>query len=591
MPASQVRFLLALCLAVAVCLGPRPGVAAPMEYTVDIPPLPEDLTPLLASVSDCVGLRENPPDSPGLLRKRMRGDVESFARALDSRGYFQASIEGELDTQARPAAVRFRIDPGSRFVFARPELILRPADPAAASLMSDTLMGIQTGSGYSSGTVLDVETALLERLKEYGHPSPALISRDVAADHSTREVHVTYVVDPGRAATFGETEFSGLETISEAFVAPELAWSAGAPYDRRLVDKTRENLIRTGLFRSVRIDPIHQPGADSVTMRVSLLEAPPRTVRAGLWHYSDLGLGAGLGWTHRNIFGAGQELRLDSSVSEKLQQAGSELILPNMGQPRQSLGLTARYKSEQTDVYDATNLILSAMVRRPLSELEVGCGLGYRLSRVDNDEVRTFNLISTPLIAEFSSADNPLEPTTGLTLAARMEPFASIDQSGTSFVFWDVSGRHYLPLTRDKSLVLATRGRYSLLAGASRESIPEDMLLYAGGGGSIRGYAYQYAGQLDEDDEPLGGVSAVDFSAELRWRINREYGFVIFGDGGGAFSGRSPAEKEAYFWGTGAGLRYYTPIGPIRLDVAVPLDRRDGIDDPFQLYISLGQAF
>ncbi len=591
MPTSQARILLALCLALAACFGPPPVYAAPVEYTVDIPPLPEDLTPLLASVSDCVGLRENPPDSPGLLRKRIRGDVESFARALDSRGYFQAAIEGELDTGTHPAAVRFRIDPGPRFVFARPDLILRPANPAAASLVSDTLMGIQAGSGYSSGTVLDVETAILERLKEYGHPSPALVSRDVAADHATREVHVTYVIDPGRAAMFGDTELSGLETISESFVVPELAWIHGAPYDRRLVDKTRENLIRTGLFRSVRIDPDHQTDSGSVTMRVSLLEAPPRTVRAGLWHYSDLGLGAGLGWTHRNIFGAGQELRLDTSVSENLQQAGSELILPNMGRPHQSLGLTARYKNELTDVYDATNLILSAMVRRPLAEFEVGYGLGYRLARVDDDELRTFNLVSTPLIAEFSNADNPLEPTTGLTLAARVEPFLGLDQSDSSFVFWDVSGRHYLPLTRDRSLVLATRGRYSLLAGTSRESIPEDMLLYAGGGGSIRGYAYQYAGQLDEDDEPLGGVSAVDFSAELRWRINREYGLVIFGDGGGAFSGRSPAEKEEYFWGTGAGLRYYTPIGPIRLDVAVPLDRRDGIDDPFQLYISLGQAF
>ena len=97
--------------------------------------------------------------------------------------------------------------------------------------------------------------------------------------------------------------------------------------------------------------------------------------------------------------------------------------------------------------------------------------------------------------------------------------------------------------------------------------------------------------QLDAEDDPLGGVSAVDFSVELRWRINRDYGLVLFGDGGGAFSGRSPTDSEQYFWGTGAGLRYYTPIGPIRLDVAVPLDRRDGIDDPFQLYISLGQAF
>jgi translocation and assembly module TamA len=591
MSLSPVRIFLALCLALAACLVPLPGAAGPVDYTVDIPPLPDDLSPLLASVSDCVGLQNNPPDSPGLLRKRMRGDIQSFARALDSRGYFQASIEGELDTQVRPATVRFRIDPGRRFVFATPALVLRPADPVAANLISDTLMGLQPGAGYSSGTVLDVETAILERLKEHGYPSPPLASRDVAADHASREVHVTYVIELGAPAAFGETEISGLETVSESFVTPELEWVRGAPFDRRQIDRTRENLIRTGLFRSVRIDPDHRPDSDTVTMRVSLLEAPQRTVRPGLWHYSDLGLGAGLGWTHRNVFGAGQELRLDTSVSENLQQAGSELILPNMGRPGQSLGLTARFKNELTEVYDSSNLILSGMVRRPVSVFEIGYGLGYRLSRVDDDETRTFNLVSTPLIAEFSNADNPLEPTSGLTLAARVEPFASVEDRGSSFVFWDVSGRHSLPLLKDRSLILATRGRYSLLAGTGRESIPEDMLLYAGGGGSIRGYAYQYAGPLDEDDEPQGGVSAVDFSAELRWRINRDYGIVLFGDGGGAFSGRSPAESEQYFWGTGAGLRYYTPIGPIRLDAAVPLDPRNGIDDPFQLYLSLGQAF
>jgi translocation and assembly module TamA len=172
-----------------------------------------------------------------------------------------------------------------------------------------------------------------------------------------------------------------------------------------------------------------------------------------------------------------------------------------------------------------------------------------------------------------------------------MEPFTDVGQRETSFVLWDLSGRHYLPLNKSRSVILATRGRYSLLAGTGRESIPEDMLLYAGGGGSVRGYAYQFAGELDEDDDPLGGVSAVDFSTELRLRINREYGAVLFADGGGAFSDRNPSDKEKYFWGAGAGLRYFTPIGPIRMDVAVPLDQRNDVDDPFQLYLSLGQAF
>jgi len=104
-------------------------------------------------------------------------------------------------------------------------------------------------------------------------------------------------------------------------------------------------------------------------------------------------------------------------------------------------------------------------------------------------------------------------------------------------------------------------------------------------------YAYQYAGELDDDDEPLGGVSAMDFSTELRWRINSTYGLVLFADGGAAFSSRNPSDHESLFWGVGTGLRYYTPIGPLRMDVAVPLERRQGVDAPFQLYVSLGQAF
>lgn len=591
MPAPQVRLLLALCLILAAALRPMAAQAAPMDYTVEIPALPGDLSELLSSVSDCVNLQNKPPDSQGLLRKRMRSDVQTFARTLDSRGHFKAVIEGEMDANVRPMAVRFRIDPGPRFVFAPARLTLQPDTPGVADLLRETLGDIKPGSGYASGTVLDVESALLERLKEHGHPSPLVLSRDVTADHATETVHVAYTLNPGQAAVFGETEIEGLENVSESLVSAELDWYAGAPYDRRRVDATRERLVRTGLFRSVRVDTDHPQNATRVTMRVQLLEAPPRTVRAGLWHYSDIGLGAGLGWTHRNILGAGQELRLDTAISENLQEAGAEFVLPNLTRPGHSLGLSARFKDEVSDVYDATNLSLSAILRRPLSEFQIGYGLAYRLSRVDKDGERTFNLLSVPLILEYSGADNILDPTSGLALAVRMEPFASLEERGSSFVSWNISARHYLPLLRDRSLVLATRGRYSVLAGTGRESIPEDMLLYAGGGGSIRGYAYQYAGALDEDDDPLGGVSALDFSAELRWRVSENFGLAVFGDGGGAFESRSPTDEEEYFWGAGAGVRYYTPIGPVRLDVAVPLDRRDGVDDLFQLYVSLGQAF
>lgn len=591
MPVLQTRIPLIFLLALAVFILPAQGHGAAIEYVVEIPALPDGLTPLLSSVSDSVGLKNNPPDSPGLLRRRMAGDIETFVDALKARGYFKAEVAGEVDTTVTPQTVRFMIEPGPRFVFDRPRLILKPDDPMLQDRLRDTLGSLKSGDKYSSSTILDVETALLERLKEQGRPSPATLERKVVADHATERVEVEFTISPGPAATFGATEILGLEDVSEEAVNPELAWKNGTPYDRRQVDKTREQLIRTGLFRSVRIDMDHADGSDTVNMRISLLEAPHRSVRAGLWFFSDLGLGVTAGWTHRNILGAGQELRLDTEVSENLQRANSELILPRMWHPRQNLGLSAQYVHDLTDSYEATNLSLSAIARRPVSDVQVGYGLAYRLSEVDKDDSRRFNLFSVPLLAEYSNADHLLDPSSGIALTSRIEPFTDIGNRETSFVLWSLTGRHYLPLNRDKTMVLATRGRYSLLAGSSRESIPEDMLLYAGGGGSVRGYAHQYAGELDEDDDPLGGVSAVDFSAELRFRINREYGFVLFADGGGAFSGRNPSEREEYFWGVGTGLRYFTPIGPIRLDVAVPLDRRSGVDDLFQVYVSLGQAF
>ncbi|NLW82469.1 MAG: BamA/TamA family outer membrane protein [Desulfovibrionales bacterium] len=591
MPALSVRVLLILSLVLTSALCPKPSRGAAIEYTVEIPNLPDGITDMLSSVSDCAGLQDNPPDSLPLLRSRMNNDVKAFSQALKSRGYFKSGVAAALDEQTTPPTVRFDVTPGPRFIFAQPRVILNPDNPALSSLLNDILKGLAEGTGYSSGAVVDTEYALLERLREHGRPSPVSEQREVLADHATDTVAVRFVINTGPEAVFGDTDILGLEDVSRDVVFAKLAWQKGSPYDKRLVDKTREQLIRTGLFRSVQVVTDHVPEAHSVAMRITLLEAPPRSVRSGLWFYSDLGFGAGLGWTHRNIFGAGQELRLNSAVSEKLQEAGAGLILPNFNGPGRSLDLSARFENEETDVYDTTNLSLSCIARRPLADLNVGYGLAYRLAEVDDDETRRFNLLSVPLILEYSSADNPLDPTSGLTLAGRVEPFASLEERSSSFVLWSISGRNYLPLLQDRSLILATRGRYALLAGTGRDSIPEDMLLYAGGGGSVRGYAYQYAGLLDEDDEPLGGVSAVDFSAELRWRMSTDFGFVLFGDGGGAFTDRNPSEKEDYFWAAGTGLRYFTPIGPIRADLAIPLDRRDGVDDPFLIYISLGQAF
>jgi len=140
-------------------------------------------------------------------------------------------------------------------------------------------------------------------------------------------------------------------------------------------------------------------------------------------------------------------------------------------------------------------------------------------------------------------------------------------------------------------LVLAARVSVGSVIGQSRLSIPADERFYAGGGGSIRGYAYQSVAPMSADGTPTGGRSIAEFSLELRGKITEKIGLAVFADGGGAFSSSDPLEGERLRWAAGLGLRYFTQIGPLRADVGFPLNPRPDMDDSFQFYVSLGQAY
>lgn len=585
---STTAWIMAGLLGFSLCLAGSAG-AGGRDYTVELPNISQELGALLTPLSDCLSLQGSPPETPALLRRRMDRDLRIFSAALKSHGYFTATANAEI-LPGTPQIVRFHIFPGPRFSFTRPTLTLLEnifPPPVTVSTVTDLLA---EGRKYTSKSVLDAETALLKHLQESGYPSPTIAERSVVADHATRLVSVHFHVKCGPRATFGPTRIIGLQHVLASVVRKHLAWAEGERFDSGRLDTTRARLLRTGLFRSVNVHADHAPQSDTVRMLVTVLEAPQRTLRYGLWYYSDQGAGVGAGWTHRNLWGAGHKFSLDTELSQKIQSAVSTFSLSNLLDTNQSLGVSTSLVHEKTIGYDSSSLTGSALLERDINSVHLGYGVGYRFSRVDNNEVHHFNLLSLPFRLEYSTVSTPLDPHSGTSLTLRLEPFAALQNLRESFLLWSIGARHYLPLTADNRFLLAIRGQYSLLAGTSREHIPDDLLLYAGGGGSIRGYAYQHAGRLDKDDEPLGGLSAVDFSAELRWRINRDFGAVLFSDGGRAFSRRIP-DDEALFFSAGCGLRYFTPIGPLRVDLAIPLNRRDHRDEPIQVYFSLGQAF
>jgi len=170
------------------------------------------------------------------------------------------------------------------------------------------------------------------------------------------------------------------------------------------------------------------------------------------------------------------------------------------------------------------------------------------------------------------------------------EPF--VDTFGNSLLFNKsrMEYTHYVQVLESPRVVLAGRGAVGTLFGASRADVPASLRFYAGGGGSVRGFAFQEAGELDDQNDPIGGRSLFEASGEVRARVTDTIGIVAFVDAGAAFTSRYPDFDDQLRIGAGPGIRYFSPIGPIRLDVGFPVNPRD-TDDAFQLYISIGQAF
>jgi translocation and assembly module TamA len=137
--------------------------------------------------------------------------------------------------------------------------------------------------------------------------------------------------------------------------------------------------------------------------------------------------------------------------------------------------------------------------------------------------------------------------------------------------------------------VLALRGLAATILGASANDLPPDQRLYAGGSGTVRGFAYQSIGPQFADGNPEGAKSVDAATLEFRQRIGEDWGGAAFVDAGQASAAGAPFTGTVEV-GAGLGARYYTSIGVLRLDLAVPLTHIDG-GDTFEIYAGLGQAF
>lgn len=533
------------------------------------------------------------PQTRWEIRNRASMAAERIRRYLNSQGYFAALVEGRLDNEQR-AIVRVR--PGIRFSYGDIRLDLTRSEQVDDEPYPDlnSILSLKTGSPMSAQEIIANEIQIIEYLKDHGWIEARALEREVVADHDQNEVNVTFAIETGPFITFGPPQLAGgLADLRESYIARLAPYEIGEPAREALLERYTQRLqsLESVALADTQIAYDVNSRQRPVDVR---MEPTPRHALAVAARYSTTeGPGAEIEWKRRNLFRGDETLTLTGRAATLETAALAELSFPNWRRYDQTIVFAGGYSFERTDAFDQESVPISALISRRLTN-SITASTGVRLQYAEITDAagtRNINTVSLPSELVYDDRGDVLDPQNGLYLSAGVTPGISGGDESTRYTRVLGEARTYIPVT--DSFTAALRIRAGSLLGASTDAVPADLRFYAGGGGSVRGYEYQSLSPFRARDdgvlEPFGGRSLTEVSAEIRWRRSERLGFTAFIDGGSADDDFTP-DIENLRYGAGLGVRYYPGFGPIRFDVATPLDPREG-DDPIHLYISIGQAF
>lgn len=534
----------------------------------------------------------------GAIDSRTQADVAIIEQLLHSEGYYAGEVDYDYEgVPGEPgrSIVRIEVTPGPRYTFSDIRLVVPPGGPEA--LVRDNFE-LKVGEPIVAQRVEAAEDRLRLLLPQSGYPFARLGVRDMLLDDDMHSGIYTLPVTPGERSRFGGFRQEGDRLFGPDHLAVLARFESGELYDIREVEDLRQAMIATGLFSSVAIRPVRTdrrtPEGDSVVDLLVRGEAGPQRTLAG-----SVGYGTGEGvkveglWRHRNLFPPEGSLTGRVVAGTREQRLGGEFRRNNFRRRDQVLSFLAEISREDVAAYNAQVINLAGRIER-LTNLVwqkkwiYSFGAELQASRErDSGNRQTYFVAALPAQVGYDGSDDLLDPTTGFRLSGRLSPEAAHQNGVFTYARAQIDGSAYMPLGSE-NFVLAGRVRVGSIVGADRDRIAPTRRFYVGGGGSVRGFGYQSIGPRDEDGDPLGGKSLIETSIELRYRFGN-FGIVPFIDAGQLYQKTLPNFSD---WRIGAGIggRYYTGFGPIRIDVATPLNPRSG-DPKIALYVSIGQAF
>ena len=454
--------------------------------------------------------------------------------------------------------------------------------------------------------VQSAQDGLPIRLADAGYPFARIAPPDIVIDHATRDATLAQRIDLGRRGVFGIiTIDDAVKGMNEKHVSLLSRFKPGDRYSNAGREDLRRALIQTGLFGAVGIKPVasgvRADGSETVNLDITGEAAPPRTVALSGGFSTGQGIRAEGSWTHRNLLPPEGGFTARAVAAQREQVAQVELRMRNFGQRDRQLLIAGGLTASQQFAFDAQTVGISASLARESNIIwqkdwtwSIGAQALVTRQRdrsVAGDPRRTFTVIALPASVTWDKSDDLLNSSRGFRLTTRLSPeFTLRDRSNFNYLKAQFEATAYQPL--GEKFVVAGRFHIGSIVGANRGVIAPDRRFYAGGGGSVRGYVFQGVGPRNADNVPTGGNSVAELALEGRYRFQafgQDLGVVAFVDGGGVSASTAPTFDRLSL-GAGVGARFYTGFGPVRVDIATPINPQRG-DPRVVFYVSIGQAF
>ncbi|MFC0278909.1 autotransporter assembly complex family protein [Falsigemmobacter intermedius] len=530
-----------------------------------------------------------------------RSDYARILGTLYAEGYYSGTINILIDGREAsgiaplnaPKAINkisIRVTPGPAFTFGAAEVApLRPG--------TELPEGFATGEPARSGVIRQAAEAAIDHWRDGGHAKARIADEAVTANHKDRLINARIRLDQGPVVTFGKLTFRGRTAMREGRLYKIAGLTEGERYSPEELAKAADRLRRTGVFRSVSLVEADTLGpGNTLDITATVSDMPRRRLGFGAELTSTEGAALTAFWMHRNLLGGAERLRIDGEISRiGAKDAGPDYKLglslerPASFTPDTTARLTLGIERVQDSDARIDNFTGGFGLSHIFSSSLTGrADLNYGYTRtVDSLGERRYRNISLPVGLTWDRRDNAFDPKKGFWIDATAMPFAGLGATDSGLRA-KIDARGYRAI--GERVVLAARLQGGIIAGADLLDTPSDYLFWSGGGGTVRGHEFRSLGVDLGSGVESGGTRFAAASLELRTRVTEKIGVVAFADYGHVSDKAfSAAPLDDWHGGAGLGLRYATPVGPLRLDIAAPVGGRKA--KGAQFYLGIGQAF